>query len=266
MFHLPAKVIKDRYRLCPKCGNFAHFSLEQFYCMVCGTKMIITKQKLFYHMQRKSLKLALFILFNMVFIINSYAQTTTISGEIKDKITSEPVIHAAISIEGTLFGASSNEFGYYEIKNIPPGKYNLVVSAVGYHLSRIKNVNLSADENLKIDISLMPKNIKKQPNIPQSLPPKGELSKKEEEVPFEEQFLMVVEEMPEIIGRLESIQRNVVYPETAIRAGIEGTVYVMAFVDENGNVVGAEVIKGIGGGCDESAVSAVMKAKFKLKK
>jgi len=40
MFHLPAKVIKDRYRLCPKCGNFAHFSLEQFYCVVCGTKMI----------------------------------------------------------------------------------------------------------------------------------------------------------------------------------------------------------------------------------
>ena len=69
--------------------------------------------------------------------------------------------------------------------------------------------------------------------------------------------------MPEIIGGLESIQRNVVYPEIAIRAGVEGTVYVMAFVDENGNVVRADVVKGIGAGCDEAAQAAVMKAKFK---
>jgi protein TonB len=68
--------------------------------------------------------------------------------------------------------------------------------------------------------------------------------------------------MPAIIGGLESIQRNVVYPEIAIRAGVEGTVYVMVFVDENGNVERAEVVKGIGSGCDEAAVSAIMQAKF----
>lgn len=92
-------------------------------------------------------------------------------------------------------------------------------------------------------------------------PPKEELKK--DEIPFEEQFFMVVEEMPEIIGGLESIQKNVVYPEIAIRAGVEGTVYVMAFVNENGDVVRADVVKGIGAGCDEAAVAAVMKAKFK---
>lgn len=96
-------------------------------------------------------------------------------------------------------------------------------------------------------------------------PPKEELKgeKKEEDIPFEEQFFMVVEEMPEIIGGLESIQKNIVYPEIAIRAGVEGTVYVMAFVNENGDVVRADVVKGIGAGCDEAAVAAVMKAKFK---
>ena len=93
-------------------------------------------------------------------------------------------------------------------------------------------------------------------------PPKEELTKKDT-IPFEEQFFMVVEEMPEIIGGLESIQRNVVYPEIAIRAGVEGTVYVMAYVDEHGNVVKTEVIKGIGAGCDEAAAEAVKKAKFK---
>lgn len=43
--------------------------------------------------------------------------------------------------------------------------------------------------------------------------------------------------MPEIIGGLESIQRNVVYPEISIRAGIEEIAYVTAFVDESENVV-----------------------------
>ncbi|MEN3038397.1 MAG: energy transducer TonB [Candidatus Kryptonium sp.] len=94
-------------------------------------------------------------------------------------------------------------------------------------------------------------------------PPPNEDLRKEEDIPLKEQFFMVVEEMPEIIGGLESIQRNVVYPEIAIEPGVEGTVYVMAFVDENGNVVRADVVKGIGAGCDEAAVAAVMKAKFK---
>jgi TonB family protein len=101
-------------------------------------------------------------------------------------------------------------------------------------------------------------------NITTPPPPKKEIPKTEnlDSIPFEEQYFAVVEDPPEIIGGLESIQRNVVYPEIAIRAGVEGTVYVMVFVDENGNVERAEVIKGIGSGCDEAAVSAIMQAKF----
>jgi hypothetical protein len=30
----------NRYRLCPKCGNFSHVLEEQFYCILCGTKLI----------------------------------------------------------------------------------------------------------------------------------------------------------------------------------------------------------------------------------
>jgi protein TonB len=101
-------------------------------------------------------------------------------------------------------------------------------------------------------------------NITTPPPPKKEIPKTEnlDSIPFEEQYFVVVEDPPEIIGGLESIQRNVVYPETAIRAGVEGTVYVMVFVDENGNVERADVVKGIGAGCDEAAVSAIMQAKF----
>lgn len=78
----------------------------------------------------------------------------------------------------------------------------------------------------------------------------------------EEEYFVAVEEMPQIIGGIESIQRNVIYPELAIRAGVEGRVFVMAYVNTDGTVTRAEVVKGIGAGCDEAAVAAVMKAKF----
>lgn len=78
----------------------------------------------------------------------------------------------------------------------------------------------------------------------------------------EETYFVAVEDMPQIIGGLESIQKNVVYPDLAIRAGVEGTVYVTAFVDERGVVTKVEIAKGIGAGCDEAAVASVVKAKF----
>jgi protein TonB len=69
--------------------------------------------------------------------------------------------------------------------------------------------------------------------------------------------------MPEPIGGIAAIQQLITYPEIAKRAGVEGKVYVLAFVDESGNVTNAKIIKGIGAGCDEAAIDAVRQTKFK---
>jgi len=84
--------------------------------------------------------------------------------------------------------------------------------------------------------------------------------KQEEE---EEVYFVAVEDLPEPIGGIAAIQRAVQYPEIAKRAGVEGTVYIEAFVDESGTVTRTLVVKGIGAGCDEAAQEAVMKTKFK---
>lgn len=90
-------------------------------------------------------------------------------------------------------------------------------------------------------------------------PPKQETKQEEEEAVF----FVAVEETPEPIGGIEAIQKNIVYPEIAKRAGVQGRVFIKAFVNEMGDVVKAEVIKGIGAGCDEAAIAAVMQTKFK---
>lgn len=76
-------------------------------------------------------------------------------------------------------------------------------------------------------------------------------------------YYVMVDEMPEPIGGLYAIQSKIKYPEAAKNQGIEGKVYIQAFINESGNVDNAKVIKGIGGGCDEAALDAVMQTKFK---
>lgn len=78
----------------------------------------------------------------------------------------------------------------------------------------------------------------------------------------EEDFFVVVEKMPELIGGLESLASQIQYPEMARRAGIEGRVFVQFIVNEEGDVEEPKVIRGIGGGADEEALRVVSQAKF----
>lgn len=70
-----------------------------------------------------------------------------------------------------------------------------------------------------------------------------------------------VDEEPKFPGGehelMEYIADNVVYPQTAIDEGIQGRVIVSFVVEPNGKVTNVEVLRGIGGGCDEEAARVV---------
>ncbi|MFN4111476.1 MAG: energy transducer TonB [Ignavibacteria bacterium] len=117
----------------------------------------------------------------------------------------------------------------------------------------------SPSDNVLEDVEIGSTEIDLTQQIEAPPPPKEEKRIVEEEI----QYFEVVEEMPEPIGGIEAIQKKIVYPEIAKRAGVEGKVYILAFVDENGNVTKTEVLKGIGAGCDEAAEKAVRETKFK---
>ena len=58
--------------------------------------------------------------------------------------------------------------------------------------------------------------------------------------------------------------RNVIYPDIAIIAGIQGTVLVRVFVQADGKVSEATVVDGLDGtGLNEAAIEALKKTKFK---
>jgi protein TonB len=54
------------------------------------------------------------------------------------------------------------------------------------------------------------------------------------------------------------------YPEIAQEAGIEGTVFIQAFIDKKGRVIETTIIKGIPNtGLDEAAIEAIRKTRFR---
>jgi TonB family protein len=88
-----------------------------------------------------------------------------------------------------------------------------------------------------------------------------ELTELTENEPVGEVF-MIVEQMPELIGGLAGLASRVKYPEIALQAGIHGRVFIQFVVDANGTVTDPVVTRGIGGGCDQAAVEALLQSSF----
>lgn len=116
----------------------------------------------------------------------------------------------------------------------------------------VPNDEIIEDEIIDLDTEL---DLDGPLDLPPPPPPKSEET--------QDDFFVVVEQMPQLIGGLASLQKKVKYPEMARRAAIEGRVTIQFIVNEQGEVENPRVIRGIGGGCDEEALKAVMTARFK---
>ena len=70
-----------------------------------------------------------------------------------------------------------------------------------------------------------------------------------------------VEVMPEFPGGMDQMAKylseNIKYPEGAKDKGVSGRVFIGFVIEKDGSVSNAEVMKGIGGGCDEEALRVV---------
>lgn len=115
----------------------------------------------------------------------------------------------------------------------------------------LEDEDLNFDAMLEIDEPLA--------TMPPPPPPEEENNTAEEE----EEIFIVVEEMPELIGGIASLQKQIRYPEIAQKASIEGRVIVQFIVGTDGSVRDPVVVRGIGGGCDEEALRVVRRARFK---
>lgn len=80
--------------------------------------------------------------------------TGTISGFISDEQTGKSLPGAAVTVEGTNFGAMADKHGFYILYNVPVGEYVLRVSMIGYVPMRLTNVAVKTDLNTRASFEM----------------------------------------------------------------------------------------------------------------
>ena len=99
-------------------------------------------------------KKIMFIILGVFFAISIFAKSTgQLSGRVSDE-KNNPISNVTIILENTSYNAQSNEKGYYLIKNIDVGKYDVIASLIGYTSHKVKNVRLKIDETTVVNFRL----------------------------------------------------------------------------------------------------------------
>lgn len=98
----------------------------------------------------------IFLTFLIIFSFISYSQSFELTGRITDPEFT-PIPGVNVYLLNTSFGDATNEKGYFQIKNVPAGNYELEISAIGYAKKRQK---IFINKNMNIDFILIPEAIK----------------------------------------------------------------------------------------------------------
>jgi outer membrane receptor protein involved in Fe transport len=82
------------------------------------------------------------------------AQTGTISGKAVDANTKEPLPYAKVTVEGTYYGTLTDDQGNFEIKDMKPGDYTVVIFMDEYGATKYTGITVKANQVTPLQASL----------------------------------------------------------------------------------------------------------------
>ena len=88
-----------------------------------------------------------------------FATSPQIHGVVLDQTTKEPIIGAAIILEGTTIGTTTDFDGNYSLSNIPTGTYTIKVQYISYMPSIIPDVYVEVNSSLFLEVLMKEDNI-----------------------------------------------------------------------------------------------------------
>ncbi|MFD1143259.1 TonB-dependent siderophore receptor [Larkinella insperata] len=97
-----------------------------------------------------------FILLSFCLLLVQFASAQTASSVIEGKVSIDddnPLPYASVVLEGTRYGVSTDESGYFKIQQLPAGLYRVRVSGVGFKNS-IRRVQLKDSETVSLTFKL----------------------------------------------------------------------------------------------------------------
>lgn len=84
----------------------------------------------------------------------SQNNTQTIRGTIVDKHSQAPLIGASVQIVTLQVGAQTDSLGNYSLQNIPPDRYEVKVTYIGYKTAILPNVVVTSGKEIILDVTL----------------------------------------------------------------------------------------------------------------
>ncbi|MEP2668775.1 MAG: TonB family protein [Cyclobacteriaceae bacterium] len=119
-----------------------------------------------------------------------------------------------------------------------------------------KIIEVPDEEEIEEDLNIVVDVEMKETTEAIKIAPVEEIAKEDTD-----EIFVIVEEQPQFPGGnsefLKYLRDNMRYPRQARSMAIEGRVYVQAIVGKDGSLDDVQVLKGIGGGCDEEALRVV---------
>lgn len=103
-------------------------------------------------MPTKTSKLLICFILYVAFFQVIKAQNSTVSGTVIDT-NGEAIIGALIVLDNSNLGAVADENGNFSIKNVPPRKYRMEITALGYK-KIIRKISVSIDDESDFDLVL----------------------------------------------------------------------------------------------------------------
>ncbi len=94
-----------------------------------------------------------FLLLGLGLTVSAQTSNGTIRGFIYEKDSEEPIPFANIAIEGTKYGASASETGFYIIDNVPAKSYKITASFIGYETQTL-DVKVAAGKIINLNFYL----------------------------------------------------------------------------------------------------------------
>jgi len=94
------------------------------------------------------------VLYILLLSVTICQTTGKISGLVVDKSNASALPGANVYLDGTSYGAASDENGRFILINIRPGKYILKADMIGYKSIVMQEVNISVNRTLSLDIEM----------------------------------------------------------------------------------------------------------------
>ena len=102
------------------------------------------------------MKLKKYLFFILIILsFKAFAQTGTINGRISNEINNNAIEGAAISIENTSTGTTSDADGNYILENLTPGNYTITVSFLGFESVVFYDLNVPTNKSITLDVPLL---------------------------------------------------------------------------------------------------------------